>query len=51
LALERMGASQTVRDTVAAFTDRYVARGRCPAAAPRSRHRCRAPFARAPGPP
>ncbi|MFJ9623999.1 ergothioneine biosynthesis glutamate--cysteine ligase EgtA [Streptomyces sp. NPDC101181] len=30
-ALERMGASQAVRDTVAAFTDRYVARGRCPA--------------------
>ncbi len=30
-ALERMGASDAVRDTVAAFTDRYVARGRCPA--------------------
>ncbi|MCI4042227.1 ergothioneine biosynthesis glutamate--cysteine ligase EgtA [Streptomyces sp. TRM75563] len=30
-ALERMGASQAVRDTVAAFTDRYVARGRSPA--------------------
>ncbi|MYT78137.1 glutamate--cysteine ligase [Streptomyces sp. MnatMP-M77] len=30
-ALERMGASGAVRDTVAAFTDRYVARGRCPA--------------------
>ncbi|WNF30817.1 ergothioneine biosynthesis glutamate--cysteine ligase EgtA [Streptomyces sp. C11-1] len=30
-ALERMGASQAVRDSVAAFTDRYVARGRCPA--------------------
>ncbi|MFF0570162.1 ergothioneine biosynthesis glutamate--cysteine ligase EgtA [Streptomyces sp. NPDC004041] len=30
-ALERMGASEAVRDTVAAFIDRYVARGRCPA--------------------
>ncbi|MFH8686431.1 ergothioneine biosynthesis glutamate--cysteine ligase EgtA [Streptomyces anulatus] len=30
-ALERMGASGAVLDTVAAFTDRYVARGRCPA--------------------
>ncbi|MFW3463890.1 ergothioneine biosynthesis glutamate--cysteine ligase EgtA [Streptomyces microflavus] len=30
-ALDRMGASEAVRDTVAAFNDRYVARGRCPA--------------------
>lgn len=30
-ALERMGASEAVRGAVAAFTDRYVARGRCPA--------------------
>ncbi|MFJ2022190.1 ergothioneine biosynthesis glutamate--cysteine ligase EgtA [Streptomyces sp. NPDC087897] len=30
-ALERMGASDAVLGTVAAFTDRYVARGRCPA--------------------
>ncbi|MDX3376350.1 ergothioneine biosynthesis glutamate--cysteine ligase EgtA [Streptomyces sp. ME02-6991-2A] len=30
-ALDRMGADKAVRDTVAAFNDRYVARGRCPA--------------------
>ncbi|MFH9609448.1 ergothioneine biosynthesis glutamate--cysteine ligase EgtA [Streptomyces sp. NPDC017448] len=30
-ALERMGASDAVRGAVAAFADRYVARGRCPA--------------------
>ncbi|WP_405386473.1 ergothioneine biosynthesis glutamate--cysteine ligase EgtA [Streptomyces sp. NBC_01102] len=30
-ALPRIGASDHVRNTVAAFTDRYVARGRCPA--------------------
>lgn len=30
-ALERMGASDGVRGTVADFADRYVARGRCPA--------------------
>ncbi|ARF76704.1 ergothioneine biosynthesis glutamate--cysteine ligase EgtA [Kitasatospora albolonga] len=30
-SLERMGASDAVRETVAAFNDRYVARGRCPA--------------------
>ncbi|WP_299531840.1 ergothioneine biosynthesis glutamate--cysteine ligase EgtA [uncultured Streptomyces sp.] len=30
-ALPRLGASTAVQDTVAAFTDRYVARGRCPA--------------------
>ncbi|WP_406406809.1 ergothioneine biosynthesis glutamate--cysteine ligase EgtA [Streptomyces halstedii] len=30
-ALPRLGASGPVRDAVAAFTDRYVARGRCPA--------------------
>ncbi|WP_338894684.1 ergothioneine biosynthesis glutamate--cysteine ligase EgtA [Streptomyces sp. TG1A-60] len=30
-ALPRLGASPEVRDAVAAFTDRYVARGRCPA--------------------
>ncbi|MEW1612760.1 MULTISPECIES: ergothioneine biosynthesis glutamate--cysteine ligase EgtA [unclassified Streptomyces] len=30
-ALDRMGASESVRNTVAAFNDRYVARGRCPA--------------------
>ncbi|MEU1126062.1 ergothioneine biosynthesis glutamate--cysteine ligase EgtA [Streptomyces sp. NPDC005899] len=29
-ALPRIGASRHVVDTVAAFTDRYVARGRCP---------------------
>ncbi|WP_069170034.1 ergothioneine biosynthesis glutamate--cysteine ligase EgtA [Streptomyces griseus] len=29
-ALPRVGASRHVMDTVAAFTDRYVARGRCP---------------------
>ncbi|MFE9909776.1 ergothioneine biosynthesis glutamate--cysteine ligase EgtA [Streptomyces clavifer] len=30
-ALPRLGASDHVQNTVAAFTDRYVARGRCPA--------------------
>ncbi|WP_333731861.1 ergothioneine biosynthesis glutamate--cysteine ligase EgtA [Streptomyces sp. IBSBF 3010] len=30
-ALPRLGASVTVRDAVAGFHDRYVARGRCPA--------------------
>ncbi|MER6188667.1 ergothioneine biosynthesis glutamate--cysteine ligase EgtA [Streptomyces cyaneofuscatus] len=30
-ALDRMGATKAVQDTVAAFNDRYVARGRCPA--------------------
>lgn len=30
-ALPRLGASEAVRDAVAGFTDRYVARGRCPA--------------------
>ncbi|MEI7033417.1 ergothioneine biosynthesis glutamate--cysteine ligase EgtA [Streptomyces pratensis] len=30
-ALERMGASEAVRQAVAVFADRYVARGRCPA--------------------
>ncbi|MEV7252341.1 ergothioneine biosynthesis glutamate--cysteine ligase EgtA [Streptomyces cyaneofuscatus] len=30
-ALDRMGADKAVQDTVAAFNDRYVARGRCPA--------------------
>ncbi|MFH8435537.1 ergothioneine biosynthesis glutamate--cysteine ligase EgtA [Streptomyces sp. NPDC018007] len=30
-ALERMGASDAVRGAVAAFADRYTARGRCPA--------------------
>ncbi|WP_328971974.1 ergothioneine biosynthesis glutamate--cysteine ligase EgtA [Streptomyces sp. NBC_00239] len=30
-ALPRMGASGRVRDAVAAFEDRYVSRGRCPA--------------------
>ncbi|MFD9306379.1 ergothioneine biosynthesis glutamate--cysteine ligase EgtA [Streptomyces sp. NPDC060048] len=30
-ALPRLGAGGAVRDTVAEFTDRYVARGRCPA--------------------
>ncbi|WP_189217575.1 MULTISPECIES: ergothioneine biosynthesis glutamate--cysteine ligase EgtA [Streptomyces] len=30
-ALPRLGAAPGVRDAVAAFTDRYVARGRCPA--------------------
>ncbi|MCM2416462.1 ergothioneine biosynthesis glutamate--cysteine ligase EgtA [Streptomyces sp. RKAG290] len=30
-ALPRMGATQAVQDAVAAFHDRYVARGRCPA--------------------
>ncbi|WP_329612384.1 ergothioneine biosynthesis glutamate--cysteine ligase EgtA [Streptomyces brevispora] len=30
-ALPRMGATRAVRDTVAGFHDRYVARGRCPA--------------------
>ena len=30
-ALPRLGADTAVRDAVAAFTDRYVARGRCPA--------------------
>ncbi|MBA4863974.1 ergothioneine biosynthesis glutamate--cysteine ligase EgtA [Streptomyces sp. PSKA54] len=30
-ALPRLGADEAVRDAVAAFTDRYVARGRCPA--------------------
>ncbi|MGP4051059.1 ergothioneine biosynthesis glutamate--cysteine ligase EgtA [Streptomyces sp. 2A115] len=30
-ALPRIGASAEVRDAVAEFTDRYVARGRCPA--------------------
>ncbi|MFF1923931.1 ergothioneine biosynthesis glutamate--cysteine ligase EgtA [Streptomyces sp. NPDC058221] len=30
-ALPRMGATRAVQDTVAAFHDRYVARGRCPA--------------------
>lgn len=30
-ALPRLGASSEVRDAVAAYTDRYVARGRCPA--------------------
>ncbi|RII20246.1 Glutamate--cysteine ligase GshA [Streptomyces sp. YIM 130001] len=30
-ALPRRGASRTVRDAVGAFTERYVARGRCPA--------------------
>ncbi|WP_031086231.1 ergothioneine biosynthesis glutamate--cysteine ligase EgtA [Streptomyces sp. NRRL WC-3549] len=30
-ALPRLGASSRVQDAVAAFTDRYVARGRCPA--------------------
>ncbi|MFD0021257.1 ergothioneine biosynthesis glutamate--cysteine ligase EgtA [Streptomyces sp. NPDC058382] len=30
-ALPRMGASRAVQDAVAAFHDRYVARGRCPA--------------------
>ncbi|MGW0365813.1 ergothioneine biosynthesis glutamate--cysteine ligase EgtA [Streptomyces sp. NPDC002990] len=30
-ALPRLGASPHVRDTVAAFTQRYVLRGRCPA--------------------
>lgn len=30
-ALPRLGASTAVQDAVAAFTDRYVARGRCPA--------------------
>ncbi|WKX68752.1 ergothioneine biosynthesis glutamate--cysteine ligase EgtA [Streptomyces sp. XD-27] len=30
-ALPRLGASPAVTDAVAAFTDRYVARGRCPA--------------------
>ncbi|GGX83662.1 ergothioneine biosynthesis glutamate--cysteine ligase EgtA [Streptomyces fructofermentans] len=30
-ALPRIGASTAVREAVAAFTDRYVARGRCPA--------------------
>ncbi|MBW5420332.1 ergothioneine biosynthesis glutamate--cysteine ligase EgtA [Streptomyces sp. BG9H] len=30
-ALPRMGADASVRDAVAAFADRYVARGRCPA--------------------
>jgi glutamate--cysteine ligase len=30
-ALPRLGASAEVRDAVAEFTDRYVARGRCPA--------------------
>jgi glutamate--cysteine ligase len=30
-ALPRLGASPAVRAAVAEFTDRYVARGRCPA--------------------
>ncbi|MFJ8588330.1 ergothioneine biosynthesis glutamate--cysteine ligase EgtA [Streptomyces sp. NPDC093595] len=30
-ALPRIGAAPAVRDAVAAFTERYVARGRCPA--------------------
>ena len=30
-ALDRLGVSTAVRDTVADFHDRYVARGRCPA--------------------
>ncbi|MFJ6572430.1 ergothioneine biosynthesis glutamate--cysteine ligase EgtA [Streptomyces sp. NPDC091292] len=30
-ALPRIGAGQEVRDAVAAYTERYVARGRCPA--------------------
>lgn len=30
-ALPRLGASTEVLDAVAAYTDRYVARGRCPA--------------------
>ncbi len=30
-ALPRLGASEAIRDAVAEFTERYVARGRCPA--------------------
>jgi glutamate--cysteine ligase len=30
-ALPRLGATAEVREAVAEFTDRYVARGRCPA--------------------
>ncbi|MER5869359.1 ergothioneine biosynthesis glutamate--cysteine ligase EgtA [Streptomyces sp. NPDC002044] len=36
-ALPRLGASTRVRDTVAAFADRYVLRGRCPADDPPER--------------
>lgn len=38
-ALPRMGASTTVRDAVAAYAERYVARGRCPADDVLDRHR------------